>query len=314
MPDERVDTAPELPMVSIIVPVFNGAATIGKCVASFLALDYPRDRLEILIVDNGSTDGTAERLRAFGDRIRVLHESTRGAGAARNRGIREARGTVVAFTDADGTVDAGWLAAIVQPLRDPTVGIACGPVLSRRPCNRIELFGERIHDQRSAIAQRIPYVASGNWASPRALLIDVGLFDEALLRGQDVDLSWRVGYAGYRFAYAAHARVYHRNERSLRGLVREGFVHGFNGVRLRDKHAALGAPAGAGRRSNAYRRLYWDLQRLARDDDRMNHLLRLVFDLGKSAGELWALARMPRRQSHARAEAPVAAAVRQGEP
>lgn len=294
MSDARAGTGVGPPPVSIVVPVYNGAETIGECVASLLALDYPRDRREIVIVDNGSTDRTMERLSAFGADIRVLHERTRGAAAARNRGIRDARGTVVAFTDADCTVDAGWLAALVAPLQDPVIGIACGPVRSRTPCNRIERFGELIHDQRSATQQVVPYVASGNWASPRALLIDMGLFDESLRRGQDVDLSWRIGLAGFRFEYVADALVYHRNERTLWGLAHEGFVHGFHNVRVVDKHAALGTPGGARRRTQVRRRLTQDLRGLVREDDRVNGLLRLVFDLGKSAGEIWALARTPR--------------------
>src|SRR5262245_13454924 len=98
---------------TVIVAVYNGASTIEACVASLLALHYPRPDHEIIVVDNGSTDGTAAVLASFGDRVRVLTEPTRGASAARNRGIRHARGRVIAFTDADCTVEPGWLAALV---------------------------------------------------------------------------------------------------------------------------------------------------------------------------------------------------------
>ena len=100
---------------SVIVPVFNGADTIGECLASLLALDYPPSGFEIVVVDNGSTDGTAAVVAGLGGRVRLLHEPVRGASAARNRGVRAARGRLVAFTDADCAVEPHWLARLVEP-------------------------------------------------------------------------------------------------------------------------------------------------------------------------------------------------------
>ena len=272
------------PMASIIVPVYNGAATIGACVASFLAMHVERSRFEIIVVDNGSTDATRDVLQKFGDEVRVLFEPTRGASAARNRGIREALGSVVAFTDADCTVDEDWLATLLESFGDPAIGVVGGMVLSHKPCNRMELFGEMIHDQRAAIeGNELPYVVTGNWASPHAVLLEVGLFDESLRRGQDVDLSWRIHRAGYRLVYQSRARVFHRNERTLWGLMHEGFVHGFHSVRVREKHLAR-------RRSTFGRRLASDMRRLAAKGDRIGSSLWLLFDLAKTFGELLALA------------------------
>src|SRR5262249_268139 len=103
-----------------------------------------------------------------------------------------------------------------------------------------ELFGERIHDHRRAIlVWKPPYVITMNWASPRAVLERVGLFDEGLLRCEDVDLSYRIGAAGYRLAFAPDAVVYHRNERSVVGLFREGVQHGFYAVPVVRRHRVL---------------------------------------------------------------------------
>ena len=92
-----------------MVAVHNSVTTIAECVASLLALRYPRRRLEVVVVDNGSTDGTRDVLTAFGNDVRVLSEPIRGASAARNRGIRDARSQMIAFTDADCTVEPDWL-------------------------------------------------------------------------------------------------------------------------------------------------------------------------------------------------------------
>ena len=283
--------------VSVVVAVRNGASTVGAAVESILRVRYPPSAMEIIVVDNASTDDTRRVLASMGDRIRVLHESRRGAAAARNRGVREARGRAIAFIDADAVVEPEWLAAILSPLAEPSVGVVGGKILSTEPCNRIERFGERIHDQKSAIEQAThPYVLTGNWASRRAVLLEVGLFDESLLRGQDVDLAWRIRDAGYRFHYEPSAIVRHRNERTIAGLMHEGFVHGRNNARLLRKR---GQP-----RLSSRVRLMRALRRLVRHEDPIEGVLWLLFDVGKIAGQVAGLFRadeLPRVRGNGRA-------------
>lgn len=279
------------PDVSVVVPVYNGASCVAVCIESLLALRGLATAPEIIIVDNESTDGTVAILQSFGDRIRVLRETTRGASAARNTGIRAARGRVVAFIDVDCVVEPDWLAALIEPLENPAVGMTGGAVLSRPGANRIERFGETIHDHRRAIeTEDPPYVMTGNCASRREVLLEAGLFDTSLLRGQDVDLAWRIHRAGRRLAYVANAVVRHRNERTLWGLAREGYVHGLHGVRLGHKHA--GAWPGT-RRSlgRARTRIFRAIRRTVQARDPIDGFLALMFDASKSAGEIVALTR-----------------------
>jgi GT2 family glycosyltransferase len=146
---------------------------------------------------------------------------------------------VIALTDADCTVDEGWLAALVAPLRDPSIGIAGGTILARRPATAIELYGESIHDHRRAIEVfRLPYVITMNWAARREVLDELGPFDETLPRCEDVSFSYRAGEAGYRLVYCPDAIVYHRNEATLVGLFREGWTHGYHGAAIERRHAA----------------------------------------------------------------------------
>src|SRR5207253_10438195 len=140
--------------------------------------------------------------------IRVLTQPKRGSSAARNTGIVQAKGECIVFIDADCVMEPDCLRQLLPPLSDPAVGITGGEILSIRPCNRIELFGEKVHDQQKAMEEFVPsYAISMNWASRRAVLESVGLFDEALLRGGDVDLAFRIGAAGYRLVYCREARV-----------------------------------------------------------------------------------------------------------
>jgi glycosyltransferase involved in cell wall biosynthesis len=230
--------ASDLPSVSVVVAAYDAEATIDECVRSLLALRYPRDRLELIVVDNGSHDRTREIVARHGDAVTLVDEGKRGPSAARNTGIRAGGGDVIALTDADCTVDEGWLATLVAPLGDPAVGIAGGTILARRPATAIELYGESIHDHRRAIEVfGRPYVITMNWAARRQVFDEVGPFDESLLRGEDVGFSYRAVRAGYRLVYCSNAIVYHRNESSLVGLFREGWTHGYHGVAVHRRYA-----------------------------------------------------------------------------
>ena len=122
-------TADSLPTISVIVPVLNAASTLVRCVASLIHQDYPADRVEWIVVDNGSDDGSIEIARAVNE-VRCLQERRPGAYAARNAGAAIATGDILAFTDPDCVVEAGWLRAIAQTFEDPTCFVALGV---RRP-------------------------------------------------------------------------------------------------------------------------------------------------------------------------------------
>jgi GT2 family glycosyltransferase len=273
------------PTVSVVVAVRNAERTIEDCVESLLALRHPA---ELIVVDNGSSDGTRAALCRFGDAIAVLEERRRGAAAARNAGIERATGEVVAFTDADCVVEPDWLEHLVTPLSDPRVGIAGGTIRARRPANGVERFGEEIHDHRKAIEVfRPPYAITMSWASRRAVLRELGGFDERFRRCQDVDLSYRAIQAGYELAFAPEAVVYHRNEDSLPGLFREGFVHGFHGVRARKRHERFLSGQGHARvNARSYAAIGRRLADWARGRDAPVAACDAVFNSGKKAGKL----------------------------
>ena len=268
-----------MPRVSVIVPIYNGERTIEECVESIFALTFPRDDFELLLIDNASSDRTSAILERYRDRAMILHERKRGPAAARNRGLLHATGDIVAFTDADCVVHRDWLSHIVAPLRDPGVGIVGGTILARTPCNAVEEFGERIHDHRMAIEYYSPpYAITMNWASRKSVLEKVGPFDEELLRCEDCDLAYRVVGAGYRIVHEPAAVVYHRNERSLAGLIAEGYAHGYHSIPLLKKHEAFVrsfVSSSPRRREPAARKplandaLYWR-----------------VFNFGKAAGKM----------------------------
>lgn len=281
------------PFVSIIVPAYNAEATIDACMQSLLSLDYPRDRYEVIVVDNACTDDTARILSKYGGELRLLQERTRGPAAARNVGLRNAKHDLLAMTDADCLVDPQWLRELVAPLHDNDVAMVGGRILSVQPATAIERFGEEIHDHEAAITRYVPpYVITMNWASRRSHLESIGYFDERFQRAEDVELSYRFARAGLNFAYAPAAIVFHHNERTLTGLFREGFDHGAHARQLDVVHgdwlrAQLAGSHGA--------RLMHVLARATRElvtsDDRVSAWHRTVFNVGKELGKLAGAAR-----------------------
>lgn len=275
-----------MPRVSVIVPVYNGEDTIAECVDSILAQSFPRADFELLLIDNASSDGTRAILEKNRDRAVILYESKRGPSAARNCGLRNATGEVVAFTDADCVVHRDWLTSLIAPLADSGIGIVGGTILASRPCNAVEEFGERIHDHQMAIEYYSPpYAITMNWASRKADLERVGFFDEALLRCEDCDLAYRVVGAGYRIVHAPEAVVYHRNERTLAGLIAEGYAHGYHSVPLLRKHEQfvrtfVSASAATPRPSSSADARYWRVFNLGKSTGKAIGSLRSRFQLG----------------------------------
>jgi len=292
--------ASALPTVSVIVAAYNAQDTIGDCLESLLALDYSPERWELLVVDNASRDATPSILAQYRDRLTILREAVRGPAAARNTGIRQATGEMVAFTDADCVVDPHWLRHLVAPLGDPAVAVAGGQILARRPCTRIAEFGERIHDHRRAIEDVAPpYAITMNWASPRSVLQALGLFDPRLLRCSDLEFAFRVVQAGYRMVYEPRAVIYHRNRSTPQALAWEGYRHGYHAVAVVALHrqfmasyAKRDCPPGLVGRALAPARSMVQIAKTRRELP-----LALLFNVakltGRAAGQLAAAVRGP---------------------
>jgi cellulose synthase/poly-beta-1,6-N-acetylglucosamine synthase-like glycosyltransferase len=116
-----------LPHVSLIVPAYDEEAVIAAKVANALALDYPRERLQIVVASDGSADATAERARAAGADL-VLELPPAGKVAALNAAAERANGELLAFSDANSAWAPDALRRLIEPFADPTVGYACGQV------------------------------------------------------------------------------------------------------------------------------------------------------------------------------------------
>jgi cellulose synthase/poly-beta-1,6-N-acetylglucosamine synthase-like glycosyltransferase len=121
------ETPAEPPTVSLVVAAYDEAGVIEQKVRNALSLDYPRDRMEVIVASDGSDDRTAELARAAGADL-VLDLPRLGKAAAQDAAVERARGEIVAFSDANSLWEPGALRLLVAPLADPSVGYVCGQV------------------------------------------------------------------------------------------------------------------------------------------------------------------------------------------
>ena len=180
--------------VSIIVPVFNAARTLDACLDGLERQDFATGTREIIVVDNNSTDATAAVARRHAS-VRVLVERRQSAYAARNRGLANARGRCIVFTDGDCVPRPDWLRRLTLPLADPSVQVVMG---RDRPAGRttaVRLLGEYDHCKETfVLGSRDPAIYYGhtnNLAARRGAFDAIGAFDEGE-RGSDVIFVHRV--------------------------------------------------------------------------------------------------------------------------
>ncbi len=236
---------PGPPTFSVIVCCRNGRPRIGACLRSLARLNGPAP--EILLVDDGSTDGTAEFVGETFPEVRVLRLEAAGLSAARNAGAEAATGEVLAFTDDDCEVDPDWLVELA-PLFAEGWDAAGGPNLPPPPADAAEAAvtaapGAASHvmiDDREA-----EHVPGCNLAVRRLAYFMVGGFDPAFrTAGDDVDFCWRLRDAGLRIGFAPNAFVWHRRRGCPLGFLRQQLGYGRAERLLRRKHPDRFSPSG----------------------------------------------------------------------
>ena len=178
------------PLVSVVIPVFNGERFLREAVQSVFDQDYAP--LEIIIVDDGSTDGTATVAKSLPETVRYLHQTNRGPAAARNRGIEHARGDLIAFTDADDLWPAHKLELQLPYLNsDARIDIVLGRIQQ-------VLLSETVAGQTQSqeLADPAFSVNLGSAVIRKSLFERVGLFDETMRYSEDFDWFMRAREGG----------------------------------------------------------------------------------------------------------------------
>ncbi len=203
------DPAPII--ASVIVPVFNDADTLGDCLDALLAQTVDAHTYEVIVIDDGSTDRSAEV--ATEKRVCVFSQKHAGPAAARNRGVQQAKGRILLFTDADCQPHADWIEAMLAPFANPAVAGVKG-VYQTHQTALVARFTQAEYEEkydRLARADRIDFVDTYAAAYQRSVFLEHGGFDPEFLLDEDQELSFRLAEAGHKLVFAPAAVVYHRH-------------------------------------------------------------------------------------------------------
>lgn len=218
----------DLPFASVIIPAYNAARTLPACLQALAAQSYPRERYEVIVVDDGSTDETARIAADHG--ARVVGQPHRSPAAARNVGARHALGDVFLFTDADCEPAATWIATLVAALA-PDVAGAKGVYRThqREPLPRFIQAEFEEKYARLAEHEWIDFVDTHSAAYRRADFEAEGGFDPAFptASAEDVELSFRMAAHGRKLRFAPQAVVYHRHPTTLGEYLGRKVIYGF---------------------------------------------------------------------------------------
>lgn len=214
-------------LLSVVIPAYNEEDRIVRCLES-LAAQRTRRPFEVIVVDNGSTDGTAAAARRFWERlaIRVLREPRKGRGAARRLGWEAARGALVFSTDADAVLPPDWLERGARALlADPGVAAVTGPALiddCTAITNALHNVGLNLWRRcSSAVLLGRTYVRGANFAARKSAYEAAGGFDALADAQEDMDLSFRLEEYG-RILFVPRMSVIVSGRR-----FRDGFLRGF---------------------------------------------------------------------------------------
>ncbi|MGB7065375.1 MAG: glycosyltransferase [Syntrophobacteria bacterium] len=223
--------------VSVVIPAYNAARTIGEAVAHSLSQTKGSLQVELIVVDDGSTDDTAAVAESAG--ATVIRQRNAGPAAARNRGWESATGTFICFTDSDCIPTAGWLENLLDGFTDSQVGAVAGSYEVANPSSWLARWVQQeVMERHKRMPSFIRAFGSYNVAIPRHVLQATGGFDPVYRRasGEDNDLSYRIIKKGWRIAFRPQAKVAHFHPEKLWRYFMEQYRHGFWRAKLYKAH------------------------------------------------------------------------------
>lgn len=238
--------------VSVIIATYNRCKLLARTLPALLTQQFPSEEYEVIVVVDGSTDGTSEFLHSFSGHgnLHVVEQANRGQAAAINTGIRVARGDLLLFLDDDILCGPTLVAEHAGAVRSGNDCLVYGPVMiapgeldplagdwARSFCD--QFFETKV---REAPEQGwYGCMASANSSAPRAVIHSVGGLDESFSRGNDVDLGVRLLKAGFRFCHQPGAVTHQIFQKSRRDVIEDASGEGIAEIRLCRKYPELRA-------------------------------------------------------------------------
>lgn len=221
------------PDISVSIVNLNGEKYLKECLGSLKELNYPQDKLEIIVVDNGSNDNSLDILKKDYPQVKIIKNSKNmGFAYANNQAAKNARGEYIAFLNNDTKVDKDWLVELLRPVYMDNEIVASGSKVLSIDGKKIDFIGGMINfegkgfqidygipseDYSSDKYTFLPFVNGGAMMINRRVFLDAGGFDEDFFAYyEDVDLGWRLWVLGYKVVFAPKSIVYHHHHGTSR--------------------------------------------------------------------------------------------------
>ena len=284
-----------LPAVSIVVPVLNGAKTIESCLKSLLYMDYPQDRMEILVIDNGSTDNTSTLVSQYP--VQCYHEHREGLSYARNLGISSSTHNYIGFIDSDCMASRSWIKEIMKSFCNDETALSLGEVVTFPSKNQIENYTairKSKWQTRNMKYPECPWFLSNCVVFKKEVFDEVGFYDTrfAGMGCEDIDFSWRFFSSGkYGFKFQPRAVLFHKHRSSLGGLFKQYYRYGKGQYILSRKHSDI-ISWNLGNEISAYKDLFHSILELFNkrecsipENTIMNHFNFKLYDLVRKIAE-----------------------------
>ena len=233
---------------SIVVPTYDRPESLVRLLSSLTELDYPSNRFEVIVVDDGGSVPLEPRLSGFHDSLdlTLLRQQNAGPGAARNYAAKRANGRHLAFTDDDCLADPGWLQAMADALEQSDGALCGGRTLNGLPHNvysqATQLLADHLYQCYNPTDTDGAFFPTNNMAVPREAFLDLGGFDRSLRFGEDRDLCHRWAAHGHAFISAPEAVVRHVHHLTMRSFLRLHFCYGGGTYRFRRGCRKKGLP------------------------------------------------------------------------
>jgi len=237
----------QVPTVSVVIPVKDRAAELRACLTSLQRIDYSRDRLEIVVVDDGSSDETPDVARELGAQLVTSGAIAGGPALARNQGARVASGEILAFIDSDCIASERWLMELLPIFAETEVaavgglvdGMYDGSALDRYEAAMSSLnLGGR--EMSGSAGNDTFYLPSCNLLVRKDAFMAAGGFRPELQVGEDVDLTWRLRNAGWKIVYTPQGAVLHAHRSKLWPFMKRRFDYGTSEGALKQLHPERG--------------------------------------------------------------------------
>jgi len=233
----KIVSAISPPKISIIIAALNNEQTIGECLKAVFELNYPRDFLEVIVVDGCSKDATVQIAEKYP--VKVI-STPLNAPAAYNYAMKIACSDVLGFIDADAKVEKEWLNKLVTHLADPQVAGASGGIETWNTENAwARSIGYDMANRYARLKKYATRIATMNLLLKKSIIEEAGGFDEHLPSQYDTDLGFRITRKGYKIVFEPNAKCYHFNRTTVRAFFRQQLQYGKNTLKLYFKHSKL---------------------------------------------------------------------------